>query len=196
MKLDDDLPQPVTRITRFIGYGVALVIILILVAFITRKGLVANTLQCMEAPGMFDDKRSALLNAQLMGVCISRKNGFLEDMMMGSVNQTLRALPNAPCKYVGVWQSFQPHCTYSIALDSIGEFTAEPVNCSIGPEAISVSWGVHKGQMVWIYKQGRPWPPEVNPMQDVDADTFMLKEANGSRTVFKRVAPLPSTLCP
>jgi hypothetical protein len=196
VKLNEELPKPVGVLSRAIGYGIGLAIVLALLMVMGRKGLVTNTLQCLEAPGMFDDQQSALRRAQAMAACLDRKNGFLEGMMMSSINKTLRTLPNAPCKYVGVWNSFQPQCTYTIALDAIGEFTAEPLNCSISSDSMSGSWGVHKNQMVWMYKQGRSWPPDVNSIQDVDANSFLLVEANGSRTVFTRVAALPSPLCP
>ena len=161
-----NLPSGVRWITRAIGYTIALLIILAVLSSGGRGRVAGNTLQCIEESGKGGKaEQSALADAKAMGACLERKNGVLENMMTGGVLKMLRALPNAPCKYVGRWKSSKTASGYEINLYGNGDFSARPWSEREFTEIIAGSWGVYENKLVWLYKEGTVWPPDVNRME-------------------------------
>jgi hypothetical protein len=140
----------------------------------------------MEAPATFNNKQSALKNAQAMGACLEQKNTFLENWLMRDHLESLHSLPNAPCSFVGAWNSSRAQSDYKIYLYENGEFTAEPRGNRPGLDTISGAWGVHEKQMVWFYNQGTVWPPDINAIKSAEPNSFALLEVDGTLTTLTR----------
>lgn len=196
MSLDSKLPAPVGWITRGIGYTIALLIILGVLASAGKGRVAGNTLQCMEESGKAGKaEQSALADAKALGACLERRNGPLERMMMGSTLKMLHALPNAPCKYVGRWKSAKTASGFEISLHGNGDFSARPWSEREFTEVIAGSWGVYENKLVWLYKEGTVWPPDVNRMEITGPNSFTLTEMNGAKTSFIRFDALPPDRC-
>ncbi len=191
-----NLPSAVSWITRSIGYTIALIIILAILVSAGRGRVAGNSVQCIEEvrkPAVAE--QSALANAKAFGACLERKNGFLENMMTGATLKMLRALPNAPCKYVGRWKSSKTASGFEINLHGNGEFSARPWSEREFTEVIAGSWAVYENKLVWLYKEGVVWPPDVNRMEITSPESFTLTEMNGSKTNFLRFEKLPPDNC-
>ena len=196
MSLHGKLPTPVSWVTRGFAYGIGLFVIFGLAASAGKNRLAANTLQCTEEatkPGA--PAPSALAAAKALGACIDRKNGALENLLAGSTLKLLRALPNAPCKFVGRWKSSKTASGYEISLHGNGEFSARPWSERDFTEVIAGNWGVHENRIVWLYNEGVVWPPDVNRMEITGPESFTLTEMNGAKTNFLRFDKLPPERC-
>lgn len=187
MKLTDPLPRPVAWITRGFFYTIAGAIVLAQCTTIGKFGQLKSMTACADDPAMTSvSAQSALLRTQALANCLEKKNNFIENLMQWSLRKTIRGLPNTPEAYVGTWVSSQPSCSYCLRIKADGEFSAEPIACNISTDSFSGSWGVHQDKMVWMYDNGKVWPPDINPIEDRAPDHFVLVEANGSRTQFRR----------
>lgn len=186
MNYNNDLPRSVGWFTRFLGYGVGGVIIVGLMVYIGQARIVKSTMQCTEEPAFFSGKSSALDRTKALLACLERRNSFLANFLIRSPRRILREL-NAPCLHVGVWRSSRPGCTYSVTLKDDGSFSSKPENCAISADFFSGSWGVSSNKMIWMYDNGRVWPPDVNKIETATNDFFTLIEENGSRTTFHRL---------
>lgn len=195
MKLRDDLPSWVGWTIRTIAYGISLAIMGFALVLIARARIANNGLECMENVSVPNGPQPALLNAKAIDACLKQKSGFFANFLLRPLHQALQALPNAPCEYVGVWESSRPNCTYKITLQENGEFTAYPVQCAIGSDEYAGSWGVYDGTMIWLPNEGIVWPPDINPIVSPRADGFALIEKDGSRTSFLKIQDLRSPRC-
>lgn len=196
MDFNHNLPSPVSWLTRGIAYAFALFVIIGLGVTAGRWRLADNTRLCVEESGKTgSSKKSALANAQALGACIESRNGLLENALTRPTRRMLKALPHAPCKFVGRWKSSKTATGYEISLHGNGDFAARPWSSRDYPESSAGSWGVYENHLVWFYNEGTVWPPDVNRMVVTGPDSFTLTEMNGSKTDFLRFDALPPGGC-
>jgi hypothetical protein len=192
MKLTNNLPWWITLPLRLALYGVGAFIVFNLVMGIFNIRTVNNLTDCSSTPFK---KEGGLEYTKSMTACIRQKNGFLGNWRMRSIFRIVDALPNAPKEFVGIWDASQPNCTYRYKLEDNGKYIAELQRCSLSGilPIYRGDWGVHDNKMVWMGDNYITWPPDINPIERIDSDTFILVESNGSRTKFSRLkAPLGS----
>ena len=193
MKLTDEvkIPRWIKVPVRFFAYAMVLYILYNICAAIVFFRLDSNIKACHRSMTAVK-KGDALGNAKRIAECLDQQNGVLENLMMRPIHQAINALPNNPSQFVGVWNSSQPRCNYKITLKADGEFLGEPVSCTISSDRFNGTWGVFENQMIWLYERGADWPPDINAMDVVDKDFFLLVEKDGSRTKFTRTGNLPT----
>jgi hypothetical protein len=190
MDLKAPLPKPVSWITRTIGYSVGAVAIGIawLVAGNLRLG--HHFIACMETQSRPGDPRpTAMENAKKLVACVDARSGIVEFLAFRNTKKLFSALPSAPCHYVGTWQAARENSLYRITLDADGQFRAEPIRTpDRDATTVTGSWAVigrrDSEKMVWLYDEGRVWPPDINPVKNARADGFTLTEENGSSTEY------------
>lgn len=185
MKLTDDLPKWITWPVRIVVYAVVLLVLLGLILTVVQGRAVRNAVECSEVTAA---NAKGLKYAQDMVACLRQKNGILENLLMRSVYKAIDATPNAPREFVGTWNASQPRCSYRHKLEANGEFTSEPMGCSLSAETFHGVWGVYDNRMIWLADEGGVWPPDINPMDVVDKDFFLLVEQDGTRTKFTRAS--------
>ncbi|MBI5891197.1 MAG: hypothetical protein HZB47_11055 [Nitrosomonadales bacterium] len=151
---------------------------------IVAAKVVHNTEECSVVTSKMS---SGLELAKGMVTCLKAKNGLLGNWLMASIYRAVDAMPHVPKEFVGVWEASQPRCTYRHKLLESGEFISEPFECSLSAETFHGTWGVHDNQMIWMVDEGVVWPPDINSMDVVDKDFFLLVEQDGTRTRFTRV---------
>ncbi len=194
MKLTDNLPRWIDWPIRIIFYVFVLFILFNLAHGIVIGRLTNNAMECS---AMSAANQDAIKNAQATITCLKNKNGFFENLSLRPIERAINAMPNHPNEYTGIWNSSQPGCNYQFTLLGNGRFTAAPLNCNISSEDFTGNWGIYENQMVWLYDNQTRWPFDINPMDVVDRDFFLLTEQNGARTRFTRSAGLatvqPST---
>jgi hypothetical protein len=183
MKVSYDLPGWITWPLRLVFYSLALFILFNVVMGIAKGRLTDNTEACIKASSV---TKAGLAHAKNMVACLREKNGILEDWLIHSTYRAIDAMPNAQKDFVGTWDASQPRCTYRHKLDANGEFTSESHGCSISSATFHGAWGVYENQMMWLPDGGNSWPPDINQIDVVDEDTFLLVELDGSRTKFLR----------
>lgn len=183
MKLSYDLPKWVTWPLRLVFYSLALFIIFNVVMGVVKGRLSENTEVCLQTNSV---TKAGLAHAKNMVVCLREKNGILENWLMGSTYRAIDAMPNAQNEYVGIWDASQPRCAYRHKLDANGEFTSESHGCSISSATYHGAWGVYENHMMWLPDGGNSWPPDINQIDVIDENTFLLVELDGSRTKFFR----------
>lgn len=190
----EDVHKKNSFAARIFLYGLFLLLLLCLIYGYVQWKLREHTVECAANPEIVNSKLSALKDAQTLEACLNQKNGFLENLFMRPLHDMLHSLPNNPAEYAGTWHSSRPECEYQITLHPNGDFNAEPIKCNISSENFTGYWGVHENSMVWISKQGRFWPPDINPIEPVNSNQFILKEENGTRTRFSRVEAVASVM--
>jgi hypothetical protein len=194
MGLKDPLPGPVAWIARIIGYSVAIVAIGIAWLIAGNLRLGHYYIECMEIQGKrTDPNATAMENAQKLVACVDQRAGAIEYLAFRGTKNLFSRLPHAPCEYTGIWEAKREGSVYQITLRADGQFLAEPVRTSERDATkVTGSWSVAgkrgKESMVWLYDEGRVWPPEMNPVKEPRADGFTLMEENGSRTEYTRMA--------
>ncbi len=184
MKLTDDLPRWIAVPLRLVLYAFVMFILFNVALGFVKGSAMTNALECN---GVASATPGGLAYAKSMVTCQRQRNGFLENLWMRPVFQAIDAMPNAPQEFVGTWDADQPRCSYRHTLAANGEFTSEPRGCSLSSETFHGAWGVYDNQMVWLVDGGKTWPPDINPMDVVDQDFFLLVERDGTRTRFRRV---------
>lgn len=185
MGLTDEVPNWLKYSLRFIGWALALSLIGSIGYGIVRARLVYNVIDCSAGTKRVAVGQS-LPHAKSLAACLDDKNGILENFMMRSIHRTLNAMPNNPAEFVGVWNSSQPRCNYRFLLKPDGQFLARPGACSISSNTYRGYWGVHENSMIWLAEEDPLWPPDINTMDYVDRDLFLLTEGDGTRTKFVR----------
>lgn len=197
MKFTEGITKWIGWIFRAFVYGLALIILLTLLYFYSASQLTGNVEKCESETGIRKNtKNSALKNTQALAACLEKENGILENWLMRDTIRTVQALPNAPCQYVGVWESVRPQCRYTITLKENSEFTATPITCDISMSSYSGIWGVHENKMAWMDSREYRWPIDINTIEAEDKNSFSLIEVNGTHTAFTRIEePSPATGC-
>jgi len=197
MKFLNGVPKWLGWIFKAVIYGLALLVILILLFFWAGKRLADNVETCEAQSGIRNNnQKSVLQNTQAFVACMQKENGMLENWIMRDTSATIAGLPNAPCKYVGVWESVRPQCRYTITLMENGIFKAAPIACNLSMSAYSGTWGVYENKMAWLDSRDFRWPIDINPIVAEEANSFALIEVNGTRTQFNRIEqPSPATGC-
>lgn len=191
MKLTDDLPKWVALPLRLALYAFVMFILFTVAYGIVIWRVANNSVECSDVVSSME---GGLKYAKGMVVCLRQKNGFLENLAMGSVYRAIDAMPNVPQEFVGTWDASQPRCSYRHKLGENGEFNSEPRGCSLSADIFHGVWGVYDNQLIWLPDEGVVWPPEINPMDVIDNDFFLLVEKDGSRTKFSRVASDPVSM--
>lgn len=183
MKLTDDLPKWIAWPLRLVLYAFVMYILFNIVLGVIKGRVINNTEECS---GVVHSGSDGLEYAKGMVVCLKKKNGYLENLLLSSVFRAIETLPNAPKEYVGIWRASQPRCNYQHKLEADGRFTSEPLGCSLGSATYHGTWGVYDNQMIWLADEDGLWPPDINPIDRVDNDFFLLVEMDGTRTRFVR----------
>jgi len=184
MRLSDDLPKWLAIPLRLLLYAFVMFILFNICLAIVKSRLLNNTLKCTEVTAT---SPGGLSHAKSMVACLRRENSYFEDLLMRPIYAAIDAMPNHPQELVGVWEAVQPRCTYRHTLKANGEFISEPVECSLGDDTFHGSWGVFDKQMLWLADEGLVWPPDINALDMVDKNFFLLTEKDGSRTRFTRL---------
>jgi hypothetical protein len=134
-----------------------------------------------------------MIKALDLVACVDQRAGAAEYLAFRGTKKMFLRLPHIPCEYVGTWEAKRDQSVYHVTLRADGEFVAEPVNVADrGAPTVTGSWSVAgkpgKESMVWLYDEGRVWPPDINPVKEPRDDGFTLIEENGSRTDYSRIA--------
>jgi hypothetical protein len=187
MKRTNKLPWWISLPLRLVLYGGGAFIAFNLVMNTFNIGTVNDFMDCSD---MFPQKAGGIEYTKNMAACLKQKNGFLKNWWMRSTFRAIDALPNAPKEFVGTWDASQPNCTYRYKLEENGKYSARQQQCSLSGIVISPfysgDWGVYDNRMIWLGDNYMTWPPDINPIERIDSDTFVLVERNGSRTKFSR----------
>lgn len=183
MKLTDDLPKWIARPLRLVLYAFVMYILFNIALGVIKGRIAINTVECS---GMIHSASDGLEYARGVVACLKKENGYLENLVLRPVFRAVETLPNAPKEYVGIWHASQPRCNYQHKLEEDGRFTSEPLGCSLSSETFHGTWGVYDNQMIWLVDGEGMWPPDINPIDRVDNDFFLLVERDGSRTRFVR----------
>lgn len=186
MNLNVDLPKWLAVPLRLLLYVIVIFVLFKIVQLFVMGRVAANIAQCSTSP-RFQAEMEALARTKDMMACIEHQNGWLENLAIKPLRDAINAMPSNPGQFVGGWRSEQPNCEYQFELKASGEFKAEPVACAISSETYTGIWGVHDDQMLWLYDSRGPWRPDINKLDVVDEDFFLLTELDGSRTRFRRV---------
>ncbi|WP_341678618.1 hypothetical protein [Niveibacterium sp. SC-1] len=188
MRLSDSLPPPYSWIARLFGWGVGLAIAIGFSFSLANGQLQRNALSCMgEAEGVSDSDNPTITHAQRMAACIDKRSVFPATLLFRDTRHLLEALPSAPCEYVGTWRAARTESVYRVVLRDDGRFEARALVDERGDGMpISGAWGVVEGRMVWLYDEGRVWPPDVNRIHPATGQLFLLDEQNGSQTSYLR----------
>lgn len=192
MRLTDDLPKWLALLLRLLLYTFVMFILFNIFLGFVKGRLMNNTVECS---GISSSSLGGLTHAKSMVACLRNKNGFFENLLMRPVYRAIDALPSTPKELVGVWDASQPRCNYRHTLKENGEFISEPRGCSLSSDTYHGVWGTYDNQFVWLANEGVVWPPDINPIDVVDKDFFLLVEQDGSRTKFSRVTnavPVPA----
>jgi hypothetical protein len=188
MKLKDPLPWQVGLITRIVGWGFGGLLIVVVASGYGRFKLGTHLEDCLGQPRNEGGPTAALLAAQSVAACLDRASGW-EKIFVFRARKILESLPNAPCRYVGVWTANRGDVSYTVTLGSDSSFRAEPgKNAPPGAETVTGSWGVSGKRMVWLYDNGLMWPPDVNPIDEESGDAFTLEEMNGTQTRYTKLS--------
>jgi hypothetical protein len=198
--LRDPLPRSVSWITRAIGYTVGVIAIVIAWRFAGNVLLVGEMEQCnLRAPAS-DSNHTAMQSAKAFVACVDQRVGIVEWLAFRPTRKLFSSLPYTPCRYVGTWEASRVGSIYRVTLGGDGQFAAVPVRTS-EPNATNImgSWSVagtiKNPKMVWLYDQGRIFPPDVNPIQNVRPDGFTLIEVDGSTTEYRRAEAASDEAC-
>ncbi len=197
MKLTDPLPRWVSWITRTIFWSVGVVLILGATAWYGMARLAGYSQECTDGPPSraIPTQGTALAHAQGIMACLHGQSGPVEKALLWRTRRMLLAMPRTPCRYLGVWRSERPGSEYRVTLMEDGEFEAVPVKAPPDAGPVRGSWSHYGGRMVWIYREGLVFPPDVNVMKDASDSEFTLLEKDGSTTRFTMIERTASTTC-
>jgi hypothetical protein len=198
MKLTDTLPRAVTWVIRFICWSASLFVIWILFRFYANMKLINNVAACMETMqrGPSNVAASSLEASKEMVACLDKQAGFPVKFMYASDKKAILALPSIPCRYVGIWTATRGNTVYRVTLKDDSQFSAEPLRDDThGARLLRGSWGAYDGRMIWMYDEGRFWPPDINPITTISDGSFNLQEADGSMTRYDLVERVQSAAC-
>ena len=192
------MPVIPRKAVHLLAYALSLLVGLALLQGLTGSRLEGSAASCqLQVLSDSGEGTSPLTQAQQVSQCLDSSNSWLGRWRMRDTREALAALPNAPCRYLGVWVSLRGRSAYSITLKGDGEFTAEPLAESNQQERYSGVWGVHEGKMVWLprSRRGAMWPPDINPIRDPKAESFSLEEQDGKLSHFFLVKSLYAANC-
>jgi len=198
MNLFSRVPGPIAWGMRIVAWTIGLAIIGVMLAGYGNFRLSKHILECMQAAK--GSAPSALAYSQQLVACADKRSGPLERAVLYPRRKAMAALPNVPCRYVGVWTATRPPSArlpatvYRITLRDDSKFIAEPVQ-SPDTQVITGSWGVYQEAMVWFYDQGHVWPPDMNPIRHTNDDAFTLREAEGTLTSYALLTRAASQNC-
>lgn len=184
MRLTDYLPKWIAVPLRLLPYALVMFVLFKISLSVVQGRLMNNAVECA---GTISSPQRGSQYVKSLVACLRDRNSYFENLLMKPVYSVVDAIPNAPKELVGVWEASQPRCTYRHTLKENGEFISEPVECILSDETFHGVWGVYDNQMVWLSDDGKIWPPDINPIDKVDQDFFLLVEQDGSRTKFSRL---------
>lgn len=186
-----DASSSLTWTVRALGWLIAIGVMAVFVHKYGRSRITTATLQCVEESRV---QRDALAYGQQIFDCIYGRGGPVERWILKDTKDVVRALPYAPCRYIGTWRATRPGAIYNVTLQDDSTFTAEPIEPR-NADTISGSWGFAKDRLVWFYDNGRVWPPDINPVKHQNDDIFMVTERDGSTTTYMLLKRFNSTAC-
>lgn len=184
MKSTDEMSKWITWPLRLVFYALILVIAYYMTMGILRMEYAAHAQLCFDS---IKQRSDGLNFAKSMVSCIKQKSNALENFTSRPLFQLINAMPNIKSELVGEWMASQPDCNYKHTLDKNGRFVSEPMGCAISNRTYRGTWGVYKDHMVWLVDSQQLWPPDINIIDVVDPDFFLLTEQNGSQTRFTRL---------
>jgi hypothetical protein len=189
MKLTDPLPRKVTVVTRTLGYLLSVVLIGGAWYGAGQVTLAGKYVECFESNGSARvGPVTAMERAKALVGCVDERAGPLQWLAFAPTRSLFRKLPSVPCEYVGTWRSVRNGSVYQVHLAADGEFRAMPADQRASGEVFTGSWSVLDDEaMVWLYEQGRTWPPDINPMSHVEPGRFTLTELHGAETQFTKL---------
>ncbi len=185
MKLTSELPNWISWPLRFIFYGMVIFILYHISMTIIATRLSNNFAQCSGIMHARQENDTLRYSKEMIR-CLESKNSLPENILLSPVSKAVKALPNNPDEFVGTWRSSQPHCDYLFELYADGEFFGKPISCSITSRNFRGVWGIYEDKMVWLYERFDRWQPDINDIDVVSNDTFLLLENDGQRTLFTR----------
>lgn len=99
-----------------------------------------------------------------------------------------------PCNLVGAWTSSRGDSVFKVTLLEDGRFTAEPIAAGpYGKGSYRGRWDLIEGKSIRWVDDLRPGDlSDVNPILELDARNFTLREVSGAQTRFNRIGPAPS----
>jgi hypothetical protein len=117
-----------------------------------------------------------------------------------SVGQRLGATVRSelPCPLIGDWLSTRGGGPgYRVALRDDGRYrvTATGTGRDVDSTVYTGAWAVQGDSLVWRPDEMPSAPLDVTPIEPESLTRFVLREADGNRTRYERLKPLPSTRC-
>lgn len=186
---------PWRAVGRAAFYLVALTVAVGVLIFGAQRTIANSMVACMDAPDRGPISHKAPGNVLNLLDCLEGHSNALGKLGLYPMSRRLRALPSAPEGYSGYWISQQNDCRYCIENGRDGRFSAKALVCPRHGEQFTGAWAVVGDEMIWMYDQGRIWPPAINPIEEIAALGFVLREADGARTQFRRPLPAEATVC-
>lgn len=158
--------------------------------------LAKENVECEEWGAGNQVSAAPMARAKARMECVQNHAGIVEKLYYHPTFDMMNSLPNAPCKYVGVWTRTAPGNVFKYVLDDAGNFTATQMDGrDTGQSRYIGSWGYWKGNLVWFTEGHETWPMDADPIQTEDADHFTLRELDGSQSQFTRLDSVESKLC-
>ena len=191
-------------VLRSILWSVALIIIFMLVYKIAFRKQVEQRVNCLDRAASAEPASSPLNSVNKYAACIGRTNMAGAGAANGATSNTKTDVkPNASgdtrparCRYVGTWAATRGGVTYQVSLEADGRFIGEPgANAPPSPAKITGAWSAADNVLVWVYDTGPVWPPDINPVSEVSADGFTLREVNGSITRYTLIERSTPAIC-
>ncbi|MDP1852833.1 MAG: hypothetical protein Q8L26_01300 [Candidatus Omnitrophota bacterium] len=95
--------------------------------------------------------------------------------------------------FIGTWEATVGSVRSVITIKLDGTFISKGY-CPLkeSPDILTGTWEVKDNEFIWTYNQdtilvGEAGEKDINPIQAVSKEKFVLKEMNGSITTFKRI---------
>lgn len=201
--LTDHTSSQSSWVLRSIIWSVALIIIFMLVYKIAFRKQVEQRVNCLDRAASAEPPNSPLTSVNKYAACIGRNTMAAAGTASGAStdsksNTTASAGNTRPtrCRYVGTWAATRGVVTYQVTLEADGRFIGEPgENAPPSPSKITGAWSAAGNALVWVYDTGPVWPPDINPVSEVLADGFTLREVNGSTTRYTLIERGTPAIC-
>lgn len=183
----EPLPAWFTGMLRTFAWLGALVLIYLVGSFATGMKLANDYPVCEARTSRIDG--STLERTRGFLRCLQDQAGLLDGMTLKSTSRFVEPMPVTPPEYHGTWIATRPGSRWRVDLNGDGTFYAAQLagpTTANGSRSLTGAWSVVDEHFVWLYDEGRVWPPDINPIRDPSAHTFRLREQDGSMTQYER----------